>query len=48
MFDRFDQVVPFNEKYVDNIHMKLSYELEIEKFGQIRQQGAHFNSVTFL
>jgi len=27
-------------KYVDNNHMKLSYELGIQKFGQIRQQGA--------
>ena len=40
-------------KYVENSHMKLSYELEIQKFGQIRQQGAmltlsHFYSVTML
>ena len=39
--------------YVDNSHMKLSYELEIRKFGQIRQQGAmltlsHFYGVTML
>ena len=28
--------------------MELSYELEIRKFVQTRQQGAHINSVTFL
>ena len=27
--------------------MELSYELEIRKFVQTRQQGAHVNSVTF-
>ena len=27
-------------KYVDNCHMELSYELEIRKFCQTRQQGA--------
>ena len=28
--------------------MELSYELEIRKFVQTRQQEAHVNSVTFL
>jgi len=27
-------------KYIDNSHMELSYELEIRKFAQTRQQGA--------
>ena len=53
MCDEIYMVIPYHlakkvAKYVDNSHMELSYELEIRKFVQTRQQGAHVNSVTFL